>query len=214
MPTIRSLRPLLLLGLVLTAAGALLPARLDAALPKPDLTPQAPTLTGHLLVASPRIGDPRFQGTVILVVRHDKNGALGITINRLLGVRPLATLLESLGDPAPPGSATVRIFAGGPVQPEIGFIVHSADYDRQETVHVTEDVSVTASVDVLRDMARAKGPRKALVALGYAGWAGGQLEAEVAHDDWLVAPADPALVFDTERDRVWDEAKARATTGP
>jgi putative transcriptional regulator len=208
------LHPLLCLGLVLALATALLPPRLDAALPKPDLTPQAQTLTGQLLVASPRIGDPRFQRTVILVVRHDKNGALGITINRPLGVRPLAKVLESLGDAAPRSSATVRIFAGGPVQPEVGFVVHSADYDRQETLRVTEEVAVTASLDVLRDMARAKGPRKALVALGYAGWTAGQLAAELARGDWLTAPADPALVFDIERERVWDEARARATRAP
>lgn len=165
-------------------------------------------------MAAPSIGDPRFQRTVILIVRHDKNGALGITINRLLAVRPLATVLKSLGDVAPRGSATVRIFAGGPVQPEIGFVVHSADYDHQETLHVTGEVAVTANLEVLRDMARDKGPRKALVALGYAGWTSGQLEIELARDDWLVVPADAALVFDVERDRVWDEARARATRAP
>jgi putative transcriptional regulator len=197
---------LLLLGL----AAVLLPRSLEAALPKQDLaTPEPPSLTGQLLVASPRIGDPRFAHTVILVVRHDTKGALGIAINRPLGVRSLATLLEGLGDVAPPGQGTVRIFAGGPVQPEVGLIVHSSDYDRQETLRVNDEVAVTASLEVLRDMARNKGPHKALVALGYAGWGPGQLEAELARDDWLVIPADPVLVFDTPRNRVWDEAMSR-----
>jgi putative transcriptional regulator len=187
----------------------LLPASLKAALPRQDVMPEAPSLTGQLLVASPRMGDARFQRTVILMVRHDKKGALGIIINRPLGVRSLATLLEALGDVAPPGTATVRIFAGGPVQSEVGFIVHSADYDRQDTLRVTSEVAVTASLDVLRDVARSQGPQKVLVALGYAGWGAGQLETELARDDWLVAPADPDLIFDTARERVWDEAMAR-----
>jgi putative transcriptional regulator len=184
----------------------IVPAGLHAALPRHELTPEAPWLTGRLLVASSRMGDPRFQRSVILMVRHDKKGALGIAINRPLGMRPLSALLEALGDTAPAGTASVRIFAGGPVQPEIGFVVHSTDYGRQDTVRVTADVAVTASLDVLSDMARDKGPQKSLVAVGYAGWGAGQLEGEMARDDWLIAPADPALVFDTPRERVWDEA--------
>jgi putative transcriptional regulator len=195
--------------LVLGVAATLPPAAIDAALPKPGLTPRASSLTGQLLVASPKIGDPRFQRTVILMVRHDKTGALGITINRPVAVRALATMLERFGDSPSSDGGTVTIFAGGPVQPEIGFVIHTADYDRPETMPVNADLAVTATPQVLRDMARNKGPRKALVALGYAGWAPGQLEAELARDDWLVAPADPALVFDTPRERVWDEAMAR-----
>ena len=201
---IRIWRLLGLIGLI----SVVVPAGLHAALPRQELTPQARSLTGYLLVASPRMGDPRFQRTVLLVVRHDKNGALGITINRPLAERPLAMLLEALGETAQAAAGTVRLFAGGPVQPEIALIVHSADYDRQETLHVTADVSVTTSLEVLRDIARKTGPQKALVALGYAGWAAGQLETELARDDWLVAPADAALIFDIARERVWDEAMA------
>lgn len=194
---------------LLALAAALLAAPLKAALPKQEITPEAPSLTGQLLIASPRMGDPRFRATVILMVRHDRKGALGITINRPLGMRALATLLEGPGDVAPSTTGTLPIFAGGPVQPEIAIVVHSADYDLQDTLRVTADVAVTASLDVLRDIARSKGPQKALVALGYAGWAAGQLEGELARDDWLVASADPALVFDTPREHVWDEAMAR-----
>jgi putative transcriptional regulator len=160
------------------------------------------------------MGDPRFRRTVILMVKHDKTGALGITINRPVGVRALTTLLEALGKQAPPGAGTVSLFAGGPVQPEAGFIVHSTEYERKETARVNEDVSVTSSLDVLADMASGKGPQKAIVAFGYAGWAPGQLEAEVARDDWLLVAADPTLVFDTARERVWDEAMARRERGP
>jgi putative transcriptional regulator len=184
-------------------------ARLDAALPKPELAPQAPSLAGQLLIASPRMGDPRFQHTVILMVRHDKTGALGVAINRPVGEQPLATLLKAMGDSDAAGTVTVRIFLGGPVEPDIGFIVHSTDYERQETTRINPELAVTTTLEILRDMARRKGPRKALVVLGYAGWAPGQLEAELAREDWLVTPADPTLVFDTPRERVWDEAMAR-----
>ena len=201
-------------AIVLALATAFRPPTLHAAFPKQGLTSEEPSLKGQLLLASPSMGDPRFRRTVILMVKHDKTGALGITINRPVGVRALATLLEALGKQAPPGAGTVSLFAGGPVQPEAGFVVHSTEYERQGTARVTEDVSVTSSLDVLVDMASGKGPQKAIVAFGYAGWAPGQLEAELARDDWLLVPADPALVFDTARERVWDEAMARRERGP
>jgi putative transcriptional regulator len=199
------LRLALLLGLALT----LLPGGLGAALPKQELRPEEPTLTGHLLIASPAMRDPRFQRTVILVVRHDRKGALGITINRPVGERSLAALLQAMGDSSVTQAASVRIFAGGPVQTEIGFVIHSAEYDRQDTLLVNADLAVTASLEVLRDIAHKRGPRKSLVALGYAGWSPGQLESELQRDDWLVVTADAALVFDTPPERVWDEAMAR-----
>ncbi len=199
------LRLVLLLGLALT----LLPAGLGAALPKQSPPSEDPSLTGQLLIASPDMRDPRFRRTVILIVRHDRKGALGLTINRPVGERSLATLLQAMGDSAAAGAASVRIFAGGPVQQEIGFVIHSAEYDRQDTLLINGDLAVTASLEVLRDIASNQGPKKSLVALGYAGWAAGQLEAELQRDDWLLAPADADLVFDTPRERVWDEAMAR-----
>jgi putative transcriptional regulator len=196
---------------LLFALAAMLPpaALLHAALPKSSLTPAPATLTGQVLIASTGIGDPRFRRTVILIVRHGKDGALGITINRPAGERPLASLLEPLGEKDLANAGSVRIFAGGPVQQQTGFVVHSTDYHHAETIAINAELAATTSADILRDMARGKGPRKTLVAFGYAGWATGQLEAELARKDWLVARADAALVFDTPRDRVWDEAMAR-----
>ena len=191
-------------------AAVLLPAALlHAALPKSSLTPAPATLTGRVLIASTGMGDPRFRRTVILIVRHGKEGALGIAINRPAGERPLASLLEPLGDKDHENAGSVRIFAGGPVQRQMGFVVHSTDYQHAETIAINAELAATTSADVLRDMARGKGPRKTLVAFGYSGWAAGQLEAELARKDWLVASADAALVFDTPRDRVWDEAMTR-----
>jgi putative transcriptional regulator len=193
----------------------LLPAALlHAALPKHKLTPDEFSLAGQFLVASERMVDPRFQRTVILMVKHGKDGALGITINRLVGERSLATLLELLGEKDVASTDRVRIFAGGPVQPEIGFVVHTADYQRQGTIEINGEVAVTAGLDVLRDMDRGKGPQKALVAFGYAGWGPGQLDGELAREDWHVAPADLALIFDAPRERVWDEAQTRRPREP
>lgn len=196
-------------------AALLLPATvLDAALPKHNPAPQAVWLTGQLLVASPRMGDPRFRRTVILMVRHNAEGALGVTINRPIGERPLADVLEKLGDENAEVAGSVRVFAGGPVQPDRGFIVHTPEYRRQGTIDVNEHVAVTTSKEVLRDLARNQGPQKAFLAFGYAGWAPGQLEGELARDDWLVAPADATLIFEEPRDRVWDEAMARRAREP
>jgi putative transcriptional regulator len=197
-------------GLLFALAAVLLPvALLQAALPKSTLAPAAETLTGRVLIASTGIGDPRFRRTVILIVRHGKDGALGIAINRPAGERPLASLLEPRGDKDLANAGSVRIFAGGPVQQQMGFVVHSTDYQHAETIAINAELSATPNADVLRDMARGKGPRQTLVAFGYSGWSAGQLEVELARKDWLVASADAALVFDTHRDRVWDEAMAR-----
>jgi putative transcriptional regulator len=164
-----------------------------------------------LLIASPRMGDERFRHNVILMIRHDKAGALGIVINRPVADRPMSILLQAMGGSQAAKAGAVRIFAGGPVQPDVGLIVHSADYALQDTLRVNAELAVTGSLTVLRDIARGKGPRKAMVALGYAGWGPGQLEAELAREDWVVIPADPELVFDLPRGRVWDEAMARGS---
>jgi putative transcriptional regulator len=187
-------------------------AALSAALLLPDRTITAQTaprasLVGQFLVATPAMRDPRFDRAVILMLRHDKDGAFGIVINRPVGQRPLADLL---GKDAPV-SGTVPVFVGGPVEPNIGFVVHSTDYHRAETLDVDGRVAMTSSREVLRDIADKKGPAKSLIAFGYAGWAPGQLEGELAHNVWYTAPEDPELVFDDDRDKVWEHATARRT---
>jgi putative transcriptional regulator len=169
------------------------------------------SLTGQLLVAAPDMEDPRFAHTVILVVKHDKNGAFGIVINRPVEERPYSEMLKALGDKDTNVDGSVRIFAGGPVQPELGFIVHSAEYHRPETVTIDGKLAVTSTPDVLRDMAHGHGPKKAIVAFGYAGWGPGQLDHEMALRGWFTAPADPDLVFDDDRATLWDTAMAHRT---
>jgi len=161
--------------------------------------------------------DPRFRHAVILLLRHDATGAFGIVINRPVAEEPIAKLLDEAGrkgganpgDKKPEG--TVQVFLGGPVQPELGFILHSPEYSRPETLHVDDTLAMTASKEALRDIGQHKGPKKYLFALGYAGWGAGQLEGEIARRDWFTAPAEPELVFDTERSQVWERALARRT---
>src|SRR5712691_8557182 len=184
------------------AAAILVPATLlHAALPTPTDAPEQASLTGQLLIAAPTMGDPRFAHTVILMVRHDRNGALGIVINRPIGERPLASILEALGekDTAVPGQ--VRIFAGGPVQPEIGFVVHSGDYHRTGTIDINARLAMTSNRDILRDIVRNSGPKQSLIAFGYAGWAPGQIEGELARRDWVIAAGEPTLIFEEDRDK-------------
>ncbi len=182
---------------------------LAAALPGPGGTEGSESLVGQFLVATPEMGDPRFAETVILMVRHDKTGALGIIINRPVEERSLASLMAALGDTDSDARGTVRIFAGGPVEPAVGFVVHSAEYHRPETIAVDDRVAVTSSATILRDMGHGAGPAKALVAFGYTGWGPGQLETEMSEHSWFTEPEDPKLLFDADRGIVWKEALAR-----
>jgi len=190
----------------------LLPAtllRVHAALPAPATAPEPESLAGQVLIASPSMGDPRFYQTVILMVRHDQTGALGIVVNRPIEERSVASLLETLGEKDDAVTESVRIFAGGPVQPEIGFVVHSADYHRSETIDIDGRVAMTSSREILHDIGKKQGPKKSLVAFGYAGWGPGQLEGELRQHGWFTAAEDAELVFDEPRDRVWDDAMKR-----
>ena len=192
-------------------AAAILATFLGAALPSLPAASQRTSLAGQLLIAAPNMGDPRFYQTVVLLVLQDRNGAMGIVVNRPLEERPLASLLEALGETATGVAGSVRIFAGGPVQPELGFVLHSADYHRPETVAIEGHLAMTSSREILRDIANGRGPKQSLVAFGYAGWGPGQLEGELARRFWFTTPADANLVFEEARDRLWENAMTRRT---
>ncbi len=198
-----------LLTLSRTLLAGAIAALLGAATTGPTEQPGSESLAGQLLVAAPDVGDPRFAEAVILLVRHDKTGALGIVINRPVEERPIAGLLQELGQADADAHGTVRIFAGGPVDTEIGFVVHGSDYHRAETIDIDGKVAVTSSPDVLKDIGHGAGPAKALIAFGYAGWGPGQLEAELGEHAWFTEAEDPKLVFDEDRATVWKEALAR-----
>ncbi|HEV3372039.1 MAG TPA: YqgE/AlgH family protein [Xanthobacteraceae bacterium] len=197
---------------LLALAAIVLPATLlHAALQNPAEAPGPASLAGQVLIASPTLRDPRFDHTVVLMVRHNAGGALGIVLNHPVGERQLASLLDAIGEKDSMATGTLRIFSGGPVQPEVGFVIHSTDYRRPETVEINGSVAMTSSREILRDIASQHGPEKMLVAFGYAGWAGGQLEGELAQRAWFTATADSKLIFDLDRDKVWGEAMAHHT---
>lgn len=203
--------PALLLAVFIPVAVCAATAAEQTALPPPDPP------SGQLLIAAATIQDPRFYHSVILLLHHDRKGAFGVIINRPAGERPLADILAAAdGGKGKPGSeaaslGTIRVFLGGPVQPQAGFVVHSPDYHRAETLAVGEGMAMTATTDVLRDIGQHKGPAKYLFALGYSGWGADQLEAEIARRDWFTEPAEPGLVFDADRAGLWQKALARRT---
>ena len=193
---------------ILAAAAIALPAAvLHAALPTDTDTSGRTSLAGELLIASPDMREP-FDHAVILMAQHNRDGALGIVINHPLDSRPIAGLLQALGGDSSGITNSVRIFLGGPVDPNVAFVVHSADYHRDDTMDIDGHVALSDAADVLRDIGLGKGPSKSLVALGYAGWAPSQLEDEIARGAWVTAPEDPALVFDDDRTKVWTDALA------
>ena len=194
----------------LTAVVSLLAALVVLGVATPEHS-DTTSLAGQLLIAAPTIGDPRFAHTVILMVRHDTEGALGIVINRPVGERSTAALLEATGHNDPDIAGILRVFAGGPVQPELGFVIHSTEYRRAETVDVDGRVAMTASRQVLLDIGHNQGPEKSLFALGYAGWGPGQLEGELANHNWFTTPEELKLVFDDDRENLWEDAMARRT---
>jgi putative transcriptional regulator len=197
---------------LLALAAILLPATLvHAALQNPAEPPGQASLAGRILIASPGLRDPRFDHTVVLMVRHSAGGALGIVLNHPLGERPLASLLDAIGEKGSGITGTLRIFSGGPVQPEIGFVIHSTDYHRPETIEIDGRVAMTSSREILRDIASQHGPQMVLVAFGYAGWGPGQLENELGQRAWFTAASDSKLIFEDDRDKLWDDAMAHRT---
>lgn len=168
--------------------------------------PHSPYLAGQFLVAGPKIADPRFKATVIYMIGHDAEGAMGLIINRPFGSGRLSSLLKGFGvNEALPQDkdSEVRLFYGGPVEKGRGFILHSSDYNETGTTAVDGKVSMTTRVETLLAIAEGKGPKHSLFILGYAGWGPGQLEHEMARDDWTTAPADPEMIFSNDPESIW-----------
>ncbi len=171
-------------------------------------------LEGQLLIAMPGMSDDRFARAVIYLCAHSREGAMGIVINKPAPDLRLGDLLvqldiiaESDASGLPPGLTGMPVLLGGPVETSRGFVLHSPDYRvEQATMPVDREICLTATVDVLRAMARGRGPREAMLALGYAGWSPGQLEAEIQRNGWLNCPADPQIVFDRESEDKYERA--------
>jgi putative transcriptional regulator len=184
-------------------------ARLALLLVLAALPARADGLAGRLLVATPQLDDPNFARAVVLIVAHDSTGAFGVVVNDQVAERPIAALMRELGLKPQGAKGTVRIFAGGPVEPARGLVLHSAEYKRAGTIAIDDHIALTPDPEILRDMGRGKGPKKALVVFGSAGWAPGQLDAEIAQGGWYSAPADPKLLFDEPAQLRWQDALKR-----
>ncbi|MEA3278409.1 MAG: YqgE/AlgH family protein [Pseudomonadota bacterium] len=164
------------------------------------------TLTNHFLIAMPGLQDPNFSRTVTYVCEHTEQGTMGIVINRPMDIR-LGEVLTQL-DIASPDQQVLDtlVYQGGPVQPDRGFVLHSTETRFDSTLSITAEISVTTSRDVLEAIAEGKGPHRKLIALGYAGWSGGQLEEEMSANAWLSGPADVDILFGMPAEARWQAA--------
>lgn len=170
-------------------------------------------ITGQLLVASPSMADPRFSGAVIYMIGHDAKGAMGLVINRPFGSGRLSKMMEGFGieaNGAEAGGATVRLYYGGPVEPGRGFVLHTGDYKGPGVSVITDEVSLSSRLEILGAIAKGDGPKRSLVILGYAGWGPGQLESEMARDDWTTAPADLDTIFSGDPESIWERVTKRS----
>ena len=166
---------------------------------------EARFLTGNLLLAMPGIGDPRFDHAVIALCAHDDEGALGVGIGHALEGIGFHKLMTQLG--LEPGDAPdVPVHYGGPVEPARGFVLHSTDWGGEGTLQVGDQWALTSTQDVLKAIAAGRGPTRWLVALGYAGWGVGQLDAEMHQHGWHVAAGSNAIVFETPAEERWTRA--------
>jgi putative transcriptional regulator len=171
-------------------------------------------LTGQLLIAMPNMRDPRFEKTVIYMCVHNAEGAVGLVLNRQIDSITFPELLTQLNIEADDGAPALPIHFGGPVEMGRGFVLHSADYGQTGTIMVGDLIGLTATVDILKDMAARRGPRHSLLALGYAGWGPGQLDSEIQQNAWLHVKADEELVFDSDLDTKWNRAIAKLGIDP
>lgn len=180
----------------------------------PDPNDSATWLSGQILIAMPAMGDPRFAQAVIYLCDHSAKGAMGIVVNRPLENPSFEDLLRQLNiEPLPP-ARNIRLCSGGPVDNSRGFVLHSADWTGEGSLRVDDSFALTASLDILKAIAGGGGPKQGVLALGYAGWGPGQLDAEMQQNAWLSAAADPALVFDSEHETKWRRALAALRIDP
>lgn len=179
-------------------------------------------LDGQMLIAMPTMRDERFAHSVIYLCAHSTEGAMGIIVNQpaaninfpdllvQLDIIPETDLIQ-----LPPRAGSVKVLKGGPVETGRGFVLHTSDFFIEDsTLPIDEGVCLTATLDILKAIARGSGPRNAILALGYAGWAAGQLESEIQENGWLHCPADPDLIFGTDIDTKYQRALRKIGINP
>lgn len=163
-------------------------------------------LTGQILIAMPGMTDTRFQRSVVYICAHNEEGAMGLVVNKRIDSLSFDELLQQLGIENPKPGQAIDVHFGGPVESGRGFVLHSADYEQDSTLLVDGRIAMTATLDILRDIAAGQGPRQHLFALGYAGWGPGQLDSELQANGWLTADASEELVFSEALDGKWEAA--------
>ena len=183
---------------------------------------KSPYLDGQLLIAMPSIGDSRFERTVIYMCAHSEQGAMGLIVNRVTPMMRFGDLVGQLdilpqddASEPPPHVMDMPVLYGGPVEQSRGFVLHSSDYFiADSSLPVAGNIVLTATVDILRAMAQGRGPERAIIALGYAGWAPGQLENEIQHNGWLTCAADEHILFDLGFDERYTAALQKLKIDP
>ncbi|PWK59874.1 YqgE/AlgH family protein [Roseicyclus mahoneyensis] len=181
--------------------------------------PSAPPredLTAKLLIAMPDMGDPRFHGSVVFLCAHSADGAMGLIVNKPMRDVRFADMLDQLDIQRGAATPNMPVCYGGPVELRRGFVLHSAEYRgrQDDRLDVDAGFAMTATIDVLEDLARGAGPDRALMALGYAGWGPGQIEDEIGQNGWLTADATPDLVFGPRMEGKWAAALASLGISP
>lgn len=170
-----------------------------------------PSLCGKFLIAMPGMGDQRFERSVIYVCAHSEEGAMGFIFNQILDTPTMTDFFNQLEIVSEDETeiisaelASTTLFVGGPVEPGRGFVLHTPEYDSESTLHVSDGVKLTATLDILRSIAIGNGPKRSMIALGYSGWAAGQLEDEIVSNGWLTADADDGILFETPINERYD----------
>jgi putative transcriptional regulator len=183
----------------------------------PDADKNASYLDGQMLIAMPSLQDGPFARSLVYLCAHREDGAMGIIVNHTAPAVRFSELLVQLGIVnesdsivLPARAEAIKVLRGGPVETGRGFVLHSSDFFiDNSTLPISENICLTATLDILRAIAKGDGPEKAVLALGYAGWSSGQLENEIRANGWLHCPADPGLVFDNDYASKYDRALAK-----
>ena len=163
-------------------------------------------LTGKCLAAMPNMDDERFANSLIYICSHTKDGAMGFVVNKKIKEFSFADLANQLPISTLKPIEPIDLHQGGPLEKIRGFVLHSTDYIKSDTIVIDESIAVSSSIDIITDIAFGNGPRENLIALGYASWAPNQLEQEIINNTWLVAPSSPELVFRTKDEEKWQKA--------
>lgn len=170
---------------------------------KPSQQVQDGYFEGQLLVATPTVVGDLFNQSVVYLFAHNDQGAMGVIINKPMEMVHYASLLQQLGIEVSANTRDIGVYMGGPVETSRGFVLHSSDYESLESISHDSHLMITASAKILRDIAEGRGPSDALMTVGYAGWAPGQLEGEIESNSWIIVPATPELVFQTPDEMKW-----------